>query len=371
MARCGTAILQALMLLAAPTASIAGQDRPQRGYEPRDDQRPYEPQGGKPYRAALDPRRTTATETVDRDVSTLPAPPPAWQVRPVSPDAQSIAATSYVVKPGDTLRTIAERTGAGSEVIARANRLPPPFFVHAGQRLDIPGGRYHRVRVGQTGIAIARAYGMDWSRIVAANDLPAPYTLRVGMRVLIPGAAGSSTAAERAAAFQLDIDDIVTGAEPALAANVRPAKPAASPRRVLSSTAAIAQPKRLTSGFAWPVHGRILADFGTAAAGKTLNGVKIAAARGTPIRAAADGVVAYAGSGIPTLGGVVILKHGDDWTTVYGHASQLLVQRGQSVKRGQTVALSGASGSAERPEVHFEMRKGRIPVDPQQQLPGI
>jgi lipoprotein NlpD len=154
--------------------------------------------------------------------------------------------------------------------------------------------------------------------------------------------------------------------------NDRPVKPSASPRRVLSATQAISEPSRLTSGFAWPVHGRIVARFGpTGATGEKYNGVKIAVPLGTPILAAADGVVAYAGSGVPNLGGLVIVKHGDSWTTVYGHASQLLVQRGQSVKRGQTIALSGDSGVADRPEVHFEMRKGRLPVDPQRQLPGI
>ncbi|WP_404369229.1 peptidoglycan DD-metalloendopeptidase family protein [Sphingomonas sp. MMS24-J45] len=350
-------------------ACIPNSDRPQRGYEPRDDQRPYEPAGGVPYDRPQDPYEP---RRIDDGVSALPAPPPAWQARPVAPDAETIAPGSYIVRPGDTLRAVSDRTGAGSEAIARANALPPPFVIRAGQRLEIPGGRYHLVRAGQTGIAIARAYGVDWSRIVSANDLAEPYILRVGMRILIPGTATGSTAAERAAAFRLDIDDIVTGGEPALAVNERPVKPSASPRRVLSATQAIAEPSRLTSGFAWPVHGRIVARFGpTGATGEKYNGVKIAVPLGTPILAAADGVVAYAGSGVPNLGGLVIVKHGDSWTTVYGHASQLLVQRGQSVKRGQTIALSGDSGVADRPEVHFEMRKGRVPVDPQRQLPGI
>lgn len=346
-------VIGALLLATTLGACIPSPDRPQRGYDPqddrsyrqpRDDQQPYEPQGGRPYRDGPD---RYDTQPIDRGVAALPAPPPAWQARPVTPDARTIDAGSYTVQPGDTLRQVGDRTGAGSEAIARANALPPPFTIRPGQRLEIPGGRYHLVRAGQTGIAIARAYGVDWSRIVTANDLVEPYTLRVGMRVLIPGG------------------------EPALPRNARPARPTASPRRVLTSTQAIAEPSHLTSGFAWPVRGRIVAHFGPGASGEKFNGVKIAVPLGTPILAAADGVVAYAGSGVPTLGGLVIVKHGDGWTTVYGHASQLLVQRGQSVKRGQTVALSGDSGNADRPELHFEMRKGRTPVDPQRELPGI
>ena len=369
MAQSRGGIIIVLALLATGSGGcIPNPDRPAR-YYPRDDQRAYEPEGGRPYRQPQDPYDT---QPIDERVSALPAPPPAWQARPVTPDAETIATTSYIVQPGDTLRAVADRTGAGSEAIARANDIPAPFVIRAGQRLEIPGGRYHLVRAGQTGIAIARAYGVDWSRIVTANDLAAPYILRVGMRVVIPGISSASSAAERAAAFRLDIDDIVTGSEPALAANDRPARATPSPRRVLSSTQAIAEPTRLNGGFAWPVHGRIVARFGpSGATGERYNGVKIAVPLGTPILAAADGVVAYAGSGVPNLGGLVIVKHGDGWTTVYGHASQLLVQRGQSVRRGQTIALSGDSGVADRPEVHFEMRKGRTPIDPQRELPGI
>ncbi|WP_010216709.1 M23 family metallopeptidase [Sphingomonas sp. PAMC 26621] len=329
--------------------------REPRRYEPRDNQRPYEPQGGYP------PER----------IATLPAPLAAWQASPVTPSARQVAPSVYVVRPGDSLSAIGDRTGAGSDAIARANRLPLPFVVRPGQRLTIPGGRYHRVAAGQTGIAISRAYGIDWSRIIAANDLREPYTLRVGMRVLIPDTTTRSAAAERAAAFTLDIDDIVTGSEPALAANQRPARPSASPQRRLAPTQAIAAPARLTSGFDWPVHGRIVTRFGPGARGERYNGVKIAVPLRTPVLAAADGVVAYAGSGIPQLGGVVIVRHGDGWATVYGHASKLLVQRGQAVRRGQTIAMSGDTGGASRPEVHFEMRKGRTPIDPQRQLPAI
>jgi murein DD-endopeptidase MepM/ murein hydrolase activator NlpD len=305
---------------------------------------------------------------VDDDVRSPVTAPPAWQARPVSATAQTIGASSYIVQPGDTLRGIADRTGAGSEAIARANGLAPPFVIRAGQRLAIPAGRYHLVRAGETGIAIARAYGVDWSRIISANDLSEPYTLRVGMRVLIPG--GPQTVAERAAAFRLDVDDIVTGGEPALATNQRPAKPTSSPARVLPSSAALAEPARLRGAFAWPLRGNIVARFGPGASGERFNGIKIAAPLGTPILAAADGVVAYAGNEVANLGGLVILKHGDGWTTVYGHASQLLVQRGQAVKKGQTIATSGDSGLADRPELHFEMRKGRTPVDPLGQLPS-
>ncbi|TKD52167.1 LysM peptidoglycan-binding domain-containing protein [Sphingomonas baiyangensis] len=306
----------------------------------------------------------------DEEVRTLPAPPPSWEARAVNADARRVTATSYTVTRGDTLRGIAERTGAGSEAIARANGLAPPFTIFPGQQLSIPSGRYHLVRAGQTGIAIARAYGVEWSRVVGANALEEPYILRTGQRVLIPDDALPRSVAERARAFELDIDDILTGGQPAIAENAAPARAVATPRRVLPASAAVAAPAAaLRGGFQWPVDGRVTRRFGPGRSGERNDGIKIAVPLETPVLAAADGTVAYAGSDIPSLGGVVILRHGSGLTSVYGHAGQLLVQRGQAVKRGQTIALSGDTGAAERPEVHFELRQGRTPIDPLGRLP--
>jgi murein DD-endopeptidase MepM/ murein hydrolase activator NlpD len=326
--------------------------------------RSYEPQAREPSRQD---RRTTPR--IDADLGSTPEPRPAWEARPVRADAQRVAAGSYTVRSGDSLRLIAIKTGAGSEAIARANALAPPYTIHPGQQLAIPGGRYHLVREGDTGIAIARAYGVDWGRLATANDLTEPYILRGGMRLLIPDA-GPETIEERAARFHLDIDDILTGGQPALSNTGKPAKPSASPTRVLPATAAVAAPTRLSSAFQWPVRGSVVKRFGPGASGERNDGIKIAVPLDTPVLAAADGVVAYVGSDIPALGGLVILRHGEGWTSVYGHASQLLVRRGQSVKKGQMIALSGNSGFADRPEVHFELRQGRTPVDPVPRLPA-
>ncbi len=302
-------------------------------------------------------------------VEQLPAPRPAWEARRVRADAAEIPDQSYTVRPGDSLRSIANRLGAGSEAIARANDLAPPFTIRAGQRLRIPGGRYHLVRAGETGIAIARAYGVKWSGIVAANDLAEPYILRTGMRVLIPGADRPRSAAERAAAFSLNIDDILTGGEPALAANKAPARPVASSKRVLPATAAVAPPAAAPGRFVWPIDGKVVTRFGRGRTGERSDGIEIAAPVDTPIRAAADGTVAYVGDSIAALGGLVIVKHGGTWTSIYGHASSLKVQRGQAVKRGQVIALSGDTGFSDRPQLHFELRRGRTPVDPLGELP--
>ncbi len=349
----------ALLLLAGCIPVSAGSDP---GYRPPQQSRPT-PQRQRP--------------PAEQDVRVLPAPPQSWEMRAVTADGKRIQGSTYVVQRGDSLRSISIRTGAGSEAIARANNIPPPFVITVGQRLTIPGGRYHLVRPGETGIAIAQAYRVPWSRVIAVNALEEPYILRNGQRLLIPEPAlqrphVSETIEERAARFHLDlgVDDIVTGGQPALAAKGKPARPTASSARVLAPTTPVAAPAKLKGGFQWPANGRIVKRFGPGASGERNDGIKIALPLDTPVLAAADGVVAYVGSDIPALGGLVILRHGDGWTTVYGHAGQLLVQRGQSVKKGQMIALSGNSGHTDRPELHFEIRQGRTPVDPLPRLPA-
>jgi lipoprotein NlpD len=300
-----------------------------------------------------------------------PVAPPAWKAQAVIADALDVPASTYVVQPGDSLRGISKKTGAGSEAIARANRIPAPFVIKAGQRLRIPGGRYHLVRPGQSGIAIARAYGVDWSSVVTLNDLEEPYILRTGQRVLLPSRAqvAAMTMEQRAAAFTIDIDDLITGAEPALAARQKPVAPVASPKRALPATAVVSEPGAFAGNFGWPLEGRLIARFGPLGQGRVSNGLNIAAASGTPIKAAADGTVAYVGEDIPAMGKLILLRHGDGWITAYAHASETLVARGQAVKRGDVIARSGSSGSVDEPQLHFELRRARAAVDPLKYLP--
>ncbi|MDP3782147.1 MAG: M23 family metallopeptidase [Sphingopyxis sp.] len=297
---------------------------------------------------------------------------PTWTLKPVVGNAVRVTADAYTVRPGDTLRAIGEMSGAGSEALALENDLTPPFTLHPGQQLRIPAGLYHRVDAGETGISIARAYGAEWGEIITINALADPYILRVGQRLRLPSAAraappGPVNVSARAAAFSLDIDDIVTGSQPALAESSRPTAGSAAPRQPV--TTAIAAPAAFTGRFAWPLNGPILARFGPLAPGKISDGINIAAAAGTPIRATADGVVAYAGDQIGVYGGLVLINHGGGWVSAYGHAAKIDVQRGQAVRTGDVIGRAGATGQVQTSQLHFQLRKNRIPIDPMNQLP--
>ncbi|MBY0272970.1 MAG: peptidoglycan DD-metalloendopeptidase family protein [Alphaproteobacteria bacterium] len=114
--------------------------------------------------------------------------------------------------------------------------------------------------------------------------------------------------------------------------------------------------------FAWPVQGEILKKF---APGGKNDGINIKVAKGTPVKAAATGTVMYAGSELKGFGNLLLLKHQDGWVTAYAHNSELLVKKGEKVKQGQEIAKSGTpEGDAEQPQLHFEIRKVKQPIDP-------
>ena len=303
-------------------------------------------------------------------VSTAPTPTPTargrWQPAAVITNARTVAAQTYVVRSGDTLSEIAEESGAPTAAIARANGLAAPYRIFPGQRLTIPGGRYHRVNRGETGIAIALAYGVDWDAIVAANDLRPPYVLRVGQTLVLPGdappqraePAKAEAAPTQMAAFDIDIDDIISGGTPARSESSEPARPRADPAPFDGS-------------FSWPVQGRVISAFGAKAGGLYNDGINIAADKGTPVRAAASGTVIYAGNGVKGWGNLVLVKHSDRWVTAYAHNDAFYVERGDTVGRGEVIAEVGATGSVDKPQLHFELREGRRAVDPRAHLPAV
>lgn len=297
---------------------------------------------------------------------------PTWTLRSVDTNAVRIASGVHAVRPGDTLRAVGEKTGVGSGALAIENDLVPPYILRFGQELRVPAGLYHRVGAGETGIGIAAAYGAEWGEIITINALSEPYILRVGQRLRLPNDArpvprGPVDVGARAAAFRLNIDDILTGSQPALAEAARPTAGSATPRQPV--TTAIAEPAAFAGRFEWPLNGPILARFGPLASGRVSDGINIAAAAGTPIRAAAGGVVAYAGDQVGTYGGLILINHGGGWVSAYGHAGRIDVKRGQSVRIGDVIGRAGATGQVQTSQLHFQLRKNRIPVDPMKQLP--
>ncbi|WP_420348056.1 peptidoglycan DD-metalloendopeptidase family protein [Pelagibius sp.] len=309
------------------------------------------------------------------------AQPAAAQAQPIAqPAAQAVPADGrYVVAKGDSLYGIARRFGLPIRAVIDANGLQPPYRLALGQSLTIPQAKVHVVAPGDTVFNIARRYQVDRSALVRLNGIEAPYTIPLGQKLILPQPGSSPAASVVATAAQPRAGGAAT-ANPAAPGRQTAALPKPPPGKTLAPAPQRAQPAiakrgttdkpppRAQSTFLWPVQGPVLSSFGGKADGVHNDGINIAAPRGTPVRAAENGVVAYAGEELRGFGKLLLVKHADGWITAYAHNEKLLVVAGDVVSRGQTIARVGSSGSVGRPQLHFEVRRGTRAVNPETML---
>lgn len=227
----------------------------------------------------------------------------------------------YVVEPGDTLSSVANKFKIKEVLISEANKLANVNYIVAGQELFIPGEAVkHIVQLGETLTGIAAFYGAPVEELTELNQLPNKDMLLAGQELLI--SAGKSAVL-----------------------------PAWNPTLGLPVNEMI-----------WPVAGWISSGFGMRE-GRPHEGVDIAAQEGDPVRAVRTGVVIFAGER-GTYGLTVIVDHGGGLTSLYAHNSAILVEEGQQVKEGQLIARVGATGRSTGPHLHLEVRLKDVPYDP-------
>lgn len=294
-----------------------------------------------------------------------------------------------VVQRGDTVYGLSRRYGVPMRDMIEANRLAPPYTLYVGQRLTFPRSRVHVVRRGDTLSAIARSYQVDMNAMARVNRLGAPYVIQVGQHLLIPSddpapaprqAAGPAVAAAatpvptgKPATATAPAPSPAKPAAPQQQASARPAakpQPTAAPARAPAPVAAKppTPPSRAAASFGWPVEGKVISRFGGKADGTRNDGINIAASRGAPVKAAENGVVVYSGNELKGFGNLLLIKHEGGWMSAYAHNELLLVKKGETVRRGQTIARVGSSGNVTSPQLHFEIRRGSKAVDPLQHL---
>ena len=316
--------------------------------------------------------------------------------------------TPITVAPGETLETISRRHDVPVAALMEANNITRPGSVHPGQHLVIPrrrgpatalaapptrvassaaampspapvgpprnalaaGSSVHVVAPGETLHSIARHYGKPVLLLAKANNIAPDTMVRVGERITIPGGASNAVAAAPAPAAPAPRNEPPVGSLAAAESphSARLAAPVAPDADVGGAKAGEAGGN--VPGFRWPVRGRVIAGFGPKPNGLQNDGINLAVPEGTPVKAADDGVVAYAGNELKGYGNLVLVRHSNGFVTAYAHASEIMVKRGDSVKRGQVIAKSGQTGNVASPQLHFEIRKGATPVDPSQYLNG-
>jgi murein DD-endopeptidase MepM/ murein hydrolase activator NlpD len=256
---------------------------------------------------------------------------PALAAPASKPVAVAAAPSVHVVNRGDTLLSIAHRNHVPVAELAKANNLEPSGKLKLGTKLTVPGGKIAAVAPATAPVAVAAA------QPVAAS---APSATKMA-------AAGGPPQSARLAQATTTPED----------AKVE------SPVKAAEATGALPT-------FRWPVRGKVITSYGAKTNGKANDGINLAVPEGTPVKAAEDGVVAYSGNELKGYGNLVLVRHSNGYVTAYAHASELLVKRGDAIKRGQIIAKSGQSGEVGSPQLHFEIRKGSSPVDPLQFLNG-
>ncbi len=279
------------------------------------------------------------------------ASPPAAARRlpPARNDQLAGSAETYTVQPGDSLYAISRQTGVSVHELKRRNgidnarRIRPGLVLNLGRRGEQRGQPVDReppVTRRYADARIASQSGLSRVRRLSDATPSAPIILnpKPEQRVTEPG--GGLAAGEPRQQTALH--------QPASETRPQPSDPAAD-RQVK---------------FRWPVRGRIIRGFGKRADGSNNDGINIAVPVGASIHAAEAGTVAYAGNELKGYGNLILVRHANGYVTAYAHSSQMLVRRGDDVRRGQIIAKAGKTGTVRQPQLHFELRKGAKPVDP-------
>jgi lipoprotein NlpD len=286
-----------------------------------------------------------------------------------------------------------------------STRNGPPANVH----YDTAVSPYHTVKKGDSIASIAKKYGMDKRELIRVNALKTPYKIVSGQRLLVrphakaapqdqdddmespateevgnvpdeknvhikPLAPVTGISESKGFSPPLNNEDDEDDSAPQEQGpreeemDTQEDEPPLKSRRSVDKPSRIPEAPPAEKGYIWPAKGTVVRDFNPQKGKNQNDGINISAARGTPVIAANNGVVAHAGNQLRGFGNVVLVKHDNGTMTVYAHLDKVFVKKGDVVKARDKLGTVGESGTVKDPQLHFEIRKGRKPIDPNQYL---
>lgn len=248
---------------------------------------------------------------------------------------------------GDTVYKVSRRYHVPIKTIIEVNNLNAPFALKENQPLSLGSPKVHIVKKGETINSIADLHKTDATALVKLNKLKYPYLIKIGQQLLLPSKIE----------YLPPKDTFITVKKIPKKKETKPFKEKITYDKPKSRTSSI---------FLRPVKGKIISYFGPKKGGLQNDGINIAAKIGTPVKSAENGVVVYVGDEIESFGNMVLIKHSGGWISAYGHLGKVSVSKGQHVLRGKSIGSVGATGYVKQPQLHFELRKGRNPVNPGQ-----
>ena len=249
---------------------------------------------------------------------------------------------TITVYEGDSLYSISKREGVSIKSIIKANKLEPPFTLYKGDRLIIAKPKVHIVKKGHTLYDIANCYEVSISDLMKINQLKNNDKIYLGDKLFIPLYDNTN---------QTNCNNITK---------------VAITKEVNKTTE---KKKNNNYSYMSPVKGKIISKFGLLAKGLRNDGINISADIGNPVLAIESGKIVYAGNEIQAFGNLILIKHHNDKTSAYAHLDKINVKKGESVNKGQIIALVGNSGKVSIPQLHFEIRDKDGPLDPLKYLP--
>ena len=235
---------------------------------------------------------------------------------------------------------------------------------------------YYRVKAGDTLYSIALRHDKDYKDLGKLNNLDEKFTIYVDQKLVLedetsPKANTQAVTNTKITAKPLPVVK-ATNKAPEVNKNPVNSDTKKATETVVKNTPSVgtnvqASTKNGSLTWSWPMTGTLLKRFSTEGVGS--KGIDIAGKRGDIVKAAADGVVVYAGEGLVGYGKLIILRHNDEYITAYAHNDRLIANEGQRIKLGQTIAEVGSTGT-DRDKLHFEIRYKGKPIDPLTMLPN-
>ncbi len=260
---------------------------------------------------------------------------------------------TVVVQDGDNLYSVATRYQVTPQSIIRDNDLVTPYDLFSGQVLRVKPPKTHIVTVTDSLFSLSQRYAVSQFELAQLNQLSEPYTLTVGQVLQLPETLDLSV---------LQID----GLEPDKV--IKSINPLPSAKHVLQSkkqpVKSFVTPSLGQAGFSWPLEGEVTIEFGPAERGVHHDGVKISAPIGTLVTTSAPGTVAFVGTKLKRFGTLVLVKHEGGYITAYAHLDELSVKEGDVLGNGTVIGQVGTTGYVDTPQLHFEIRKSRTPINP-------
>ena len=290
---------------------------------------------------------------------TTPATPDVINVPARTATPARVSVDRVTVGAGDTLYSISRRYSVPVNDLAVMNDLSAPFALTVGQVLKVPNL--------ESAVSVAPSTSLPKTTVVT-QTVSETKTTSTPATVSASPAQSPDVKTDK----KTTTTTTVTTTKPAeVKAKTTPAVQEKAPAKKISSDPKQKLPKisaRSSSKFSWPLRGKILSDFGAKSNGLFNDGINIGASRGTVVKAAENGVVAYAGNEVKGMGNLIILQHSGGWMTVYAHMDSMALRRGAKVSVGQKIGTVGATGKVDRPQLHFEIRKGTKAYNPSQYL---